>query len=215
MNDVRPSRGAHHLVIRKGHLLMFFTVWHIALENLSRIIHRSAGKYPLNQKPGCTGVLGEGELGQEAAYPGPMGPTTARAETKFHPYREWRERVLQIYLASRRHGSLTPSGWKEKSNTIAGICYLPRNMQEWQEKGEEAKGEKMLDEPENEPVSMTSDAEWEGWRRELELKEPIRPGSPGLKVTQEGNPWTPDRMQQSFVTESDERSRSDLEETRC
>ena len=56
---------------------------------------------------------------------------------------------------------------------------------------------------ENEPGSTPSDAEREEWRRELEFKEAIRPGSPGLKLAQEGNPWTSDRAQQSFITESD------------
>ena len=72
-------------------------------------------------------------------------------------------------------------------------------MQEWQEN----EAEKTMGKEENEPVSMPSDAEREGWRRELQSRGAIRPGSPGLNVAQEGNPWTSDRAQQSFVTESD------------
>jgi len=91
-------------------------------------------------------------------------------------------------------------------------------VQEWQDNEEgEAKGEEILDKEENGLVSMTSDAEWEGWRRELELKGSTRPGSSGLKIAQEGNSWGSDCTQQSFITESVfyERTHSFREEPRC
>jgi len=69
--------------------------------------------------------------------------------------------------------------------------------------GKLAEAEETLDEDESEQESLISDAEWEGWRRELELEAPIRPDSPALKFAQEGNPWTSESTQPSFVTESD------------
>jgi len=88
-------------------------------------------------------------------------------------------------------------------------------MQGWWENDEEENGEEMLGDEENEPVSMTSDAEWEGWRRELALEGPIRPGSPGLKAAQEDNPWTSDRTLSPNRTILCGQTRSYREDMRC
>jgi len=81
-------------------------------------------------------------------------------------------------------------------------------MQKWWENEEEENGEEMLPEEDYEPVSMTSDAEWEGWRSELALKEPIGPCSPILKAAQEGNPWLSDRTLSPNRTDFYGRTRS-------
>jgi hypothetical protein len=96
-----------------------------------------------------------------------------------------------------------------------GVCDLPWTMQKWWENEEEEKGERVLDEEDNELVSMTSNAEWEGWRRELALKGPIRPGSPGFKAIQEGNSWLSDRTLSPNRTDFYGRTRSHREEMRC
>lgn len=97
-----------------------------------------------------------------------------------------------------------------------GVCDLPQKAQKWWENEEgEGKREKMSDEEENEPVSMTSDAEWEGWRRELAVKGPIRPGSPGLKAAQEGNMWTSDCTLSPNRTDFYGGTHSYREEMRC
>ena len=199
----------------RGHVL---TVRHPALENLSRVIHRSTGKYPLTHERRHASVLSEGDRGQEVQYPGAMDTiTTKKQENRFYTYPEWRKRMLQKCLASGRHGSLTPPAWKARSNPHTGVCDLPQKVQKWWEndKEEEEKREKMSDEEENEPVSMTSDAEWEGWRRELAVKGPIRPGSPGLKAAQEGNPWTSDGTLSPNRTDFYGTTRSCQEEMRC
>jgi hypothetical protein len=128
----------------------------------------------------------------------------AKQETKFHPFPEWRERILKKCVASGRHGFLTSPAWKAKLNPDTGVYELPRRLQGWRDDDEEEQeGEGTLNEEESEAESMMSDAEWEGWRRELELEGPTRPGSPGLRPAQEGNPWSPGTTEQSFVTESD------------
>ncbi len=133
--------------------------------------------------------------------------------------------MLQKCVASGRHGSLTPPAWKARSNPNTGVFDLPQKVQRWwedegaeeeeerEEEQEEEKQEKMLDE--NEPVSMTSDAEWEGWRRELAVKGPTRPGSPDLKAAQEGNSWTSDRTLSPNRTDFYGRRCSYREEMRC
>lgn len=109
--------------------------------------------------------------------------------------------MVQKSVASGGHA---PLAWKAKLNPSTGVRALPRKMRIWQEnEEEEAEGEEILDEGENEPISMTSDAEWEGWRRELEVDGPTRPDLSGLKAAEEGSRWTSNRTQQSFVTESD------------
>lgn len=184
---------------------------HIALENLSRIIHRSAGKYPLNQKRRRGGYLSEGGRAQEVIHPDAVDATTSiitKQETEFHPYPEWRERMLQKCVASGRHGFLTSPAWRAKLNPNTGVYELSQWLRKWrkdEEEGAEAEteAEETLDEDESEQESLISDAEWEGWRRELESEAPIRPDSPALKFAQEGNPWTSESTQPSFVTESD------------
>lgn len=135
-----------------------------------------------------------------------MDATTAKKQdNKFNTYPEWRKRMLQKCAAS---GRLPPA------NT--GVCDLPQKMQRWWEsEEEEEKREKRLDEEVNEPVSMTSDTEWEEWRGELAVKGPIRPGSPGLKAAEEGNSWTSDRTLSPDRTDIYGRTRSYREELRC
>lgn len=180
---------------------------HIALENLSRIIHRSAGKYPLNQKRRRGGYLSEGGRAQEVIHPDAVDATTSiitKQETEFHPYPEWRERMLQKCVASGRHGFLTSPAWRAKLNPNTGVYELSQWLRKWRKDEEEgAEAEETLDEDESDQESLISDAEWEGWRRELESEAPIRPDSPALKFAQEGNPWTSESTQPSFVTESD------------
>jgi len=130
------------------------------MENLSRIIHRSVGRYPLDQKR---------KRAQEATDT--MDATTARTtkqETRFHPYPEWRERLLQKCIASGRYGAIAPPAYKAELRRNTGAYELSRELQEWREN----------EEVESWPGSMMSDAEWEGWRRELELEGPTQPGSP-------------------------------------
>jgi hypothetical protein len=170
------------------------------------VIHRSAGKYPLNQERRRAGVLSGGECRQEVHYPGAVDAITAK--TKLYTYPEWRKRMLLKCIASGRRGSPTPPAWKTRLN----LNDLPREMQKWRENEEEEKGKKMLDREENEPVSMTSDAEWEGWKRELELDGP---NPPGLKATREGNPWTSDRTLSPNRTVIYGRTSLYREETRC
>jgi hypothetical protein len=146
---------------------------------------------------------------QEVTHPDAVDATTSmitKQETKCHPYPEWRERMLQKCVASGRHGFLTSPAWRAKLNPDTGIYELPKWLRKWQKdeaEAAEADGEETLDEDESEQESLMSDAEWEGWRRELELEILIRPDSPVLTVAQEGNPWTSESTQQSFVTESD------------
>ena len=124
-------------------------VLHLALESLSRIIHRSVGRYPLNPKR---------KHAQEATHADITGATTGRAtkqESRFHPYPEWRKRMLQKCIASGRYGVLA-SPAKPRPDT--GAHELPRELQQLWENEEVA----------SQPESMMSDAEWEGWRRELE-----------------------------------------------
>lgn len=140
-------------------------VLHLALESLSRIIHRSVGRYPLNPKH---------KRAQEVTHAETAGATTGRGtrqETRFHPYPEWRKRMLQKCIASGRYGVLA-SPAKPRPDT--GAYELPRELQQLWENEEVA----------SQPESMMSDAEWEGWRRELESAQP------GLR-------------EPSFVTESD------------
>ena len=173
---------------------------------MSRIIHRSAGKYPLNQKRRRAGVLSEGGREQEVVHPDAMDATAmfTKQETKFHPYPEWRERILQKCVASGRHGFLTSPAWKARLNSDTGVYELPREPQNWQEDEEkDGKEEETMDEEENERESMESDAEWEGWRRDLELEGPTRPGSPSLNLAQQSSPWTSDSTGRSFITQSD------------
>ena len=203
MNDVRPS---HHPQSSRSNGASPFGI-HIALENLSRVIHRSAGKYPLNQKRKRGGYLSEGGRAQEVTHPDAVDATTsmiAKQVTKFHPYPEWREKMLQKCVASGRHGFLTSPAWGAKLNPDTGLYELPQWLRKWrQDEEKEAEAEETLDEDESEQESLTSDAEWEGWRRELELETPIRPDSPVLNFAQEGNPWTSESTQPSFATESD------------
>jgi len=75
-----------------------------------------------------------------------------------------------------------------KLNPNTGEYELPRKLQKSQQNGEaegEGEGKEPLDEGESEPVSLMSDTEWEGWRRELDLEGPTRPSSLGLKVAQD------------------------------
>lgn len=103
--------------------------------------------------------------------------------TKFHPYPEWRERMLQKAIASGRCGFLASSTRKAELKPKTGEYELPPELQRWREnEGEES-----------EPESMVSDAEWEGWRRELEL-ESTRSGSSGSMF---------DGTEPPFVTVSD------------
>lgn len=136
-----------------------------------------------------------------------MDATTAEEqENKSHTYPEWRNRMLQKCVAS---GRLPPAN--------AGVCDLPQKIQRWWENEEEGevKREKMLDEEVNERVSMTSDAEWEGWRGELAVKGPIRPGSPDLKAVQRGDSWTSDCTLSPNRTDFYGRRRTYREELRC
>ena len=177
------------------------------MENLSRIIHRAAGKYPLNQKRKRGGYLSEGGRAQEVTHPDAVDATTsmiAKQVTKFHPYPEWREKMLQKCVASGRHGFLTSPAWGAKLNPDTGLYELPQWLRKWrQDEEKEAEAEETLDEDESEQESLTSDAEWEGWRRELEMEAPIRPDSPILMIAQDGNPWASESTQPSFATESD------------
>ena len=104
--------------------------------------------------------------------------------------------------------------WEAKFNPNTGEYESPRRLQRWREneveenEGEgagagEGEGEETQDEEESEPESLMSDAEWEGWRRELELETPTRPSSPGLKISPNTSPWTSETTQQSFVTGPD------------
>ena len=180
-----------------------------------RVIHRAAGKYPLNQELRGESTPSEGEGGQEVHHRGAVDAIAAKKqETKSYSYPEWRKRILQKCVASGRHGLLTPA-WKARLDPNTGVCDLPWKMQTWWEDEEEEKGEKMLDEEDNEPVSMTSDAEWEGWRRALALKGPIQPGSLGLKAAQEGNLWLSDRTLSPNRTDFYGRTRSYQEEMKC
>ena len=202
------SHGVHHPQSSRPNGSSPFWI-HIALENLSRVIHRCAGKYPLNQKRKRGGYLSEGGRAQEVTHPDAVDATTsmmAKQATKFHPYPEWRERMLQKCVASGRHGFLTSPAWGAKLNPNTGLYELPQWRQKWRQNEEEeveVEVKETLDEDESEQESLTSDAEWEGWRRELELEAPIIPDSPTLKVAQEGNPWTSESTQPSFATESD------------
>ena len=86
--------------------------------------------------------------------------------------------MLQKCIASGRYGVLTSSAWKAKPKSNTGVYELPRELpRELQELWEN-------EDVESEPESMLSDAEWEGWRRELESTQA------GLR-------------EPSFVTESD------------
>ena len=182
---------------------------------MSRIIHRSAGKYPLNQKRRRGGTLSEGGRREEVIHLDAVDAASAmstKQETKFYPYPEWRERMLQKCVASGRHGFLTSPAWGAKLNPNTGLYELPRKLQKSQQDGEaegegegerEGKGKETLDEEESEPESLMSDAEWEGWRKELELEGPTRPNSPGLKIAQDGSPWTSESTQQSYGTQLD------------
>ena len=200
------SHGIHHPQSSRPNGSSPFGI-HIALENLSRIIHRSAGKYPLNQKRKRGGYLSEGGRAQEVTHPDAVDATTSmivKQATKFHPYPEWRERMLQKCFASGRNGFLTSPAWEAKLNPNTGLYELPQWLRKWrQNEEEETEAKETLDEDESEQESLTSDAEWEGWRRELEMEAPIRPDSPTLMVAQECNPWTSESTQPSFATESD------------
>ena len=81
--------------------------------------------------------------------------------------------MLQKSITCGQYGFPTSPAGKAKLNPNTGAYELPQGLQEWQENEEES-----------EQGSMTSDAEWEGWRIELELK-----ASDGKEPT--------------FVTESD------------
>src|SRR5258706_6924363 len=204
--------GVHHPQSSRPNGSSSFGIY-IALENLSRIIHRSAGKYPLNQKRKRGGYLSEGGRAQEVTHPDAVDATTSMITTqasKFHPYPEWRERMLQKCVASGRHGFFTSPAWRAKLNPNTGVYELPQWLRKWRQNEEEeveakaeAEAEETLDKNESDQESLISDAEWEGRRRELELETPIRPDSPTLKFAEEGNPWTSESTQPSFVTESD------------
>ena len=106
--------------------------------------------------------------------------------------------------------------WGAKFNSNTGEYEPLRRLQRWREdEGEEDEGEgagagererereETPDGEESEPESLMSDAEWEGWRRELELESPTRPSSPGLKISPNASPWTSESTQQSFVAGTD------------
>jgi len=140
----------------QGHIL---TVLHLALENLSRVIHRSVGRYPLNPKP---------KPAQEVTHADTVDARATKQENRFHPYPEWRERMLQKCIASGRYGVLTSPARKAKPRLDTGVYELPRELQELLEN----------EEVDAQPETMMSDAEWEGWRRELEsprsdLQDPL------------------------------------------
>jgi hypothetical protein len=156
--------------------------------------------------------LSEGGRAQEVIHPDSVDAAASMLtmqETKFHLYPEWRERMLQKCVASGRHGFLTSPAWRARLNPSTGVYELPQWPRKWRKnEGEgaeaEAEAEETPDEDESEEESLISDAEWEGWRRELELEAPIEPDSPGLKIAQEANPWTSESTQLSLVTESDD-----------
>lgn len=147
-----PHNGVPHRRTR-------LTVLHLALESLSRIIHRSVGRYPLNPKR---------KRAQEVTHADIVDATTGRStkqENRFHPYPEWRERMLQKCIASGRYGILAPPARHAKSRPDTGVYELPLELQQLWENEEVA----------SQPESMMSDAEWEGWRRELESTQPEPP----------------------------------------
>src|SRR5258706_15250411 len=115
--------GVHHPQSSRPNGSSSFGIY-IALENLSRIIHRSAGKYPLNQKRKRGGYLSEGGRAQEVTHPNAVDATTSIITTqasKFHPYPEWREKEFPKCRASCLHRFFTcpTASASRKLNTFA------------------------------------------------------------------------------------------------
>ncbi|PVF93440.1 hypothetical protein CPB86DRAFT_109321 [Serendipita vermifera] len=146
-------------------------------EHLCRIIHRSAGKYPLITKSRRKLAF---EPDQDlVAFPDP-DPERRRAHGA--PFPEWRARVLKKAIASGRSGFLSSSAWNAVFNEATGLYCRPLQTSGADEKG---KGSSLTfvgsrrdgyegDEEDDDNVSLASDTEWEGWRRELELDPPPR-----------------------------------------
>ncbi|SRR5258706_909558 len=70
--------------------------------------------------------------------------------------------MLQKSIASGRYGVLTSPARNAKPRPDTGVYELPRELQQLWENEEVA----------SQSESMMSDAEWEGWRRELESTQP-------------------------------------------
>jgi hypothetical protein len=147
-----------------------------AREHLCRIIHRSAGKYPLITK-------GRRKLAYEPEQdliPFP-DPDPERKRPHGAPFPEWRARVLKKAIASGRSGFLSSSAWNATFNEATGLYCRPSQVAAPDEKGKGSSltvvgthrdGYEGDADEDDDNVSLASDTEWEGWRRELELDPP-------------------------------------------
>lgn len=145
----------------------------LAREHLCRIIHRSAGKYPLKAKQ-------RRKLAFEPVADLIPVPDDDPERKRPHgaPFPEWRARVLKKAIAAGRAGFLSSPAWNAQMSEATGLYTRPPRMTPGGEKG---KGSAIYFEGEEEDAfaaddeddgSLASDTEWEGWRRELELDIP-------------------------------------------
>lgn len=135
-----------------------------AREHLCRIIHRSAGRYPLITKQRRTLPF---EPVQDL-IPVP-DPDPERKQTHGAPFPEWRARVLKKAIASGRSGFLASPAWNAAYNEVTGL-YMPPPGLSASNDGGGYEGD-----DDDDCASLVSDTEWEGWRRELEMDMPPKP----------------------------------------
>lgn len=180
--------------------VIFLTFTLTAREHLCRIIHRSAGKYPLQSKH-------RRKLAFEPVQdliPVP-DPDPERKRAHGAPFPEWRARVLKKAIASGRAGFLSSPAWSATLTEETGLYSRPSRTPS-SPTNEKGKGSALTFggndddsfDADEDDGSLASDTEWEGWRRELEMDLPpkrtnsisagaIRPGG-ALPPTQEEPP---------------------------
>lgn len=145
-------------------------------EHLCRIIHRSAGKYPLATKN--RRKLAFEPVADLIHVP---DPDPDRTQEHGAPFPEWRARILKKSIAAGRAGFLSSSAWGAVFNQETGLYCRPERPQAANDKGKGPAlpyGDDAADgyegDEDDDCASLASDTEWEGWRRELEMDMPIK-----------------------------------------
>ncbi|KAG9054158.1 hypothetical protein FS842_005927 [Serendipita sp. 407] len=158
-------------------------------EHLCRIIHRSAGRYPLATKH-------RRALAFEPVVDLIPVPDPDPERTKAHgaPFPDWRARILKKAIAAGRSGFLSSPAWSAAFNEATGLYMRPPGLSdELDVKGKgkagsgaflfDALSEGGYDDDDDDCASLASDTEWEGWRRELEMDLPPKALSSILSVS--------------------------------
>jgi hypothetical protein len=145
----------------------------LAREHFCRIVHRSAGKYPLTAK-------NRRKLAFEPVADLIPVPDPDPERTREHgaPFPEWRARVLKKSIASGRSGFLSSPAWGAVLNEATGLYGRPVRVLGATDKGkgpampQDSDMEDGYEGDDDDCASLVSDTEWEGWRRELAMDMP-------------------------------------------